>query len=1150
MAPNTRITLEAVAEIQQAKSRILELETVVKQLQATVAQKGGQKAFEIDTSQAVNELKQLELGLEKATEKTKQAAVEVAAAEDKWATAVERAAERTRQAIEKRAALQEREKNKQALRIAGRIAADQKAAAEEIAAAERAAAGVIAAENKKAAAQERSKNQQAVRLASRIAAEERASAAVARAQQKEIETAHAAAIAYDRKRDKLLQAENAQNTFASSAQNAARAVQAFMASIVVQKIQEFIASVLHSAAAFETYRNTIIAAVGSTEVADAAIEHLRGTANTFGVSFETLLQRFGRFKVAADSVGFSVQETETIFDAFVAVSRALGNTNEQTERTFVALEQIMSKGVVQSEELKQQLGDSLVGAYNKLGARLGLTGLEFEKQLKQNEILAKKAIPELVAAYLELAGPAIQRNLSSLNAEIERSKNALFDAKREAGDAAAKEFKDLLQTLQIIGKEGPVSFSSIGSEIGNLISLVNQLVIGLNSLLSFRFGDAIGAGVAIAAKQLLRFKDIVDSIAVGLIEAFDRARGKSAEAARASAEEWRKVADEQKAGIRSWISELETGSEVSKRQAELRVQFEQEAADKVAKLQADIAALGERARQEELNGVRALTKEELKELRKREQAFETFFARIADLSQRQPKIALPNAPEATGGGVQSLVSPRATQEVAEAEKKVQDLTVALGKLIAEREAFQDGGFVKPEHLNRVNELSQSIASARQELKAANDAAAAAQLQAVFDADAEAARKLASEMASFSTQVKASLTDLVRDNDAFRDSFTRLDEGSQIAVESLVANLERAANAGRVTQADFQNFLSGIASIFGQAGLIGQQFAAGLQASFGQTQTSVTGLLTSLAELGPSALAGAAGVTQAAATVAASAEQQKIAVQEVGRVTTETFLKQADDAKAAVSDLASAAVQVVSTVGESNQKIAAEVASGQAVILDSTGKAVAEASDVIITKLDETTTAIESAADNAGAAQVRMVDAVSRGAGQSVAAITNTIDFATGKVDEFGGMVETVGDRGERAFSLVGQAASEAGAEVESTINIATDAAGKLTLSNEKIEQAGDAAVKALQDAGKEASDAAGEVGKVDTATKGAKTSSEGLAKAAEATRKAASGTPAEIDKVSVAIDAASTKMAVLKADFQECLSLALQLEQCLNRMAQ
>ena len=67
------------------------------------------------------------------------------------------------------------------------------------------------------------------------------------------------------------------------------------------------------------------------------------------------------------------ENTRKIFVSLSEAGTALGLSNEDLNGSLYAISQMMSKGKVQAEELRGQLGERLPGAFNMAAEALGVT---------------------------------------------------------------------------------------------------------------------------------------------------------------------------------------------------------------------------------------------------------------------------------------------------------------------------------------------------------------------------------------------------------------------------------------------------------------------------------------------------------------------------------------------------------------------------------------------------------------------------------------------------------------------------------------------------------------------------------------------------------------------------------------------------------
>jgi len=120
--------------------------------------------------------------------------------------------------------------------------------------------------------------------------------------------------------------------------------------------------------------------------------------NKFGVDLVSTANRFIKFSAAAKNSGLSLKETQDIFRSMTKASAVLGLKTDELSGIYLALEQMLSKGKVTTEELRRQLGERLPGAMGIMAASLGVTIVELDRMLKAGEVLSAEALPRFAKA--------------------------------------------------------------------------------------------------------------------------------------------------------------------------------------------------------------------------------------------------------------------------------------------------------------------------------------------------------------------------------------------------------------------------------------------------------------------------------------------------------------------------------------------------------------------------------------------------------------------------------------------------------------------------------------------------------------------------------------------------------------------------------
>jgi len=131
-------------------------------------------------------------------------------------------------------------------------------------------------------------------------------------------------------------------------------------------------------------------------------EFLRDVSDRLGIGIIDISKSYLKFRAAAGSTNLSVKQTQKIFESFSKASAILSLSGDDTRGVFKALEQMISKGKVSSEELRLQLGERLPGAFAIMARSLGKSVSELDEMLKKGEVLSEDALPKF-AKQVEIA---------------------------------------------------------------------------------------------------------------------------------------------------------------------------------------------------------------------------------------------------------------------------------------------------------------------------------------------------------------------------------------------------------------------------------------------------------------------------------------------------------------------------------------------------------------------------------------------------------------------------------------------------------------------------------------------------------------------------------------------------------------------------
>lgn len=118
----------------------------------------------------------------------------------------------------------------------------------------------------------------------------------------------------------------------------------------------------------------------------------------FGVELVPTTERWIKFLAAAEQSGLSLKSTEDIFRSMTKAASVLGLQTDEMTQVYLALEQMLSKGKITTEELRRQLGERLPGAMGIMAASMGKTIPELDKMMKLGQVLSAEVLPDFAKA--------------------------------------------------------------------------------------------------------------------------------------------------------------------------------------------------------------------------------------------------------------------------------------------------------------------------------------------------------------------------------------------------------------------------------------------------------------------------------------------------------------------------------------------------------------------------------------------------------------------------------------------------------------------------------------------------------------------------------------------------------------------------------
>lgn len=230
---------------------------------------------------------------------------------------------------------------------------------------------------------------------------------------------------------------------------------------------------------------------GSQYGATQQLDQIYNQTQAVGLQFQETAQAAKTFFAAAQGSTLA-GEANNIFNAVAKGAAALQMSTDDVNGVFLALGQMISKGKVQAEELRGQLGERLPGAFQLAAKAMGMSTAELDKFMADGKLTAEDLLPKLAQALNEkYAGAAkdaansIQGSINRMSTEWELFKanilnsdavvatlNAIttaFKAMNDQTHAAALNAK-AIQEMKAAGISGDTPYSEVNSD-GDIVGI-------------------------------------------------------------------------------------------------------------------------------------------------------------------------------------------------------------------------------------------------------------------------------------------------------------------------------------------------------------------------------------------------------------------------------------------------------------------------------------------------------------------------------------------------------------------------------------------------------------------------------------------------------------------------------------------------------
>ena len=238
---------------------------------------------------------------------------------------------------------------------------------------------------------------------------------------------------------------------------------------------------------------------------------IQQTTKDFAIPQEIITRQFTKLQASVQGAGGNVEDTKTAFNGIVAAVRATGGSLQDVDAALTATAQVFSKGKVSAEELRQQIGERLPGAFTLFAEAIGMTPQELDKALEKGQV-SLQDFQKFAEAIFKRYGE---------NAKI------IADSPKSAGDRLKVALEELSQSVGTLLEPIGAAFQQTFEQI---VKFINQGIVALQNFLGIGTKGAINKArreLDAATSGFERFLGVErEDLGIREKAAFDRARNK------------------------------------------------------------------------------------------------------------------------------------------------------------------------------------------------------------------------------------------------------------------------------------------------------------------------------------------------------------------------------------------------------------------------------------------------------------------------------------------------------------------------------------------------------------------------------------------------------------------------------------------------
>ena len=232
---------------------------------------------------------------------------------------------------------------------------------------------------------------------------------------------------------------------------------------------------------FQKMSAGLTAVTGSSREAAVQMDFVNEVSSRLGLNITEVGEGFTRFLGSLQGTAMTIGEAQKVFYGLSQAARVLHLNTQDQEGIFKALGQIMSKGSLQAEELRGQLGDRMPAAFAMMAMAMGKTTAELGVMMKKGEVtgqVLRESLINFSVEYKKMTEGGLDQSVNGLQASLARLGNSFKFLVKEFGESGfndavrllADDFRKWMDSLRESG-----AIKTFGENLKSLASAIVSL---------------------------------------------------------------------------------------------------------------------------------------------------------------------------------------------------------------------------------------------------------------------------------------------------------------------------------------------------------------------------------------------------------------------------------------------------------------------------------------------------------------------------------------------------------------------------------------------------------------------------------------------------------------------------------------------------